>query len=143
MNNNIHSYKDILNMFSNLVYEQIKVGKKKHLFGHVIKVDGPPVAFRPKRLNLEKTNAPNEIFDDMLEKNIINPTSSPWASPVQLALKNGSFRLVHDYRLINKHFKKKLSITMVNRFYSTNSWRNYFFFIRFKKYFLATGCLPH
>ena len=44
----------------------------------------------------------------MLKKNIISPTSSPWASPVHLVKKkNGSFRLVHDYRLINKHCKKQ------------------------------------
>ena len=105
---NIHSYKDILNMFPHLVSGQIKVGKKKHPFEHVLEVDGPPVAFRPRRLNLEKTNALNKILDDMLEKNIISSTTSPWASPVHLVKKkNGSFRLVHDYRLINKHCKKQ------------------------------------
>ena len=43
----------------------------------------------------------------MLEKNIISPTFSPWVSPVHLFKKNGSCRLVHDYRLINKRCKKK------------------------------------
>ena len=44
----------------------------------------------------------------MLEKNIISPTSSPWDSPVHLVKKNnGFFRLVHDYRLINKRCKKQ------------------------------------
>ena len=33
---NIHSYEDILNMFLNLVSGQIKVGKKKHPFEHVL-----------------------------------------------------------------------------------------------------------
>ena len=44
----------------------------------------------------------------MLEKNIISSTTSPWASPVHLVKKkNGSFRLVHDCRLINKRCKKQ------------------------------------
>ena len=95
-------------MFPHLVSGQIKVGKKKHPFEHVLEVDGPPVAFRPRRLNLEKTNDLNKILDDMLEKNIISSTISPWASPVHLVKKkNGSFRLVHDYRLINKRCKKQ------------------------------------
>ena len=42
---NIHSYENILNMFPHLVSGQIKVGKKKHPFKHVLEVDGPPVAF--------------------------------------------------------------------------------------------------
>ena len=42
----------------------------------------------------------------MLKKNIISSTTSPWAAPVHLVKKkNGSFRLVHDYRLINKRCK--------------------------------------
>ena len=79
---NIHSYEDILNMFPHLVSGQIKVGKTKHPFEHVLEVDGPPIAFQPRRLNLEKTSALNKILDDMLEKNIISSTTSPWASPV-------------------------------------------------------------
>ena len=42
---NIHSYEDILNMFPHLVSGQIKVGKKKHPFEHVLEIDGPPIAF--------------------------------------------------------------------------------------------------
>ena len=63
-----HSYEAILNMFPHLVSGQIKVGKKKHPFEYVLEVDGPPVAFRPRRLNLEKTNTLNKILDDMLKK---------------------------------------------------------------------------
>ena len=88
--------------------DKLKWEKRNTLFEHVLEVDGPPVAFRPRRLNLEKTNALNKILDDMLEKNIISPTSSPWASPVQLVKKkNDSFLLVDDYILINKHCKKQ------------------------------------
>ena len=104
----MHSYEDILNVFPDVTSGRIQVGKKKHLFEHILEVAGPPVAFCPRRLNLEKTKALNEILDDMLEKKIISPTSSPWASPVHLVKKkSGSFRLVHDYRVINSRCKKQ------------------------------------
>ena len=67
----------------------------------------------------------------MFEKNIISSTSSPWASPLHLVKKkNGSFKLVHDYRLINKRCKKQnyplLRLTDFTQL----------------KCFLATGCPP-
>ena len=103
---NTLSYKDILNLFHlNDVFASSS--SKRHPHEHMLEVDGPPVAFRPRRLSLKKANVLDAMLDDMLAKNIIRPTCSPWASPVHLVKKkNGSFRLVHDYRHINTHTKK-------------------------------------
>ena len=104
---NTLSYKDILNLF-HLNDVSASSSSKRHPHEHILEVDGPPVAFRPRRLSLEKATVLDAMLDDMLAKNIIRPTCSPWASPVHLVKKkNGSFRLVHDYRHINTHTKKQ------------------------------------
>ena len=104
---NTLSYKDILNLF-HLNDVSASSSSKRHPHEHILEVDGPPVAFRPRRLSLEKATVLDAMLDDILAKNIIRPTCSPWASPVHLVKKkNGSFHLVHDYRHINTHTKKQ------------------------------------
>ncbi len=48
-----------------------------------------------------------KLLDEMLQKDVIQPSSSPWASPIILVRKkDGSFRFCVDYRRVNAVTKK-------------------------------------
>ena len=97
----------VLNIYPDLVSGVLCVDKKLHPFEHSIDVEGPPVAFRPRRLSPKKLRELNNQLDEMLAVKIIRPYTSPWASPVHLVKKkSGSYRLVIDYRALNKQTRK-------------------------------------
>ena len=53
---------------------------------------------------------------ELLEKGYIRPSSSPWGAPVLLVeKKDGSLRMVVDYRVLNKvAIKNKYPLSMIN-----------------------------
>jgi hypothetical protein len=62
-----------------------------------------PIYFRPRRLSLSEKETLRKILDGLLEKRIIRPSNSPYASKIVLVKKkNGETRLCVDYREINK-----------------------------------------
>jgi hypothetical protein len=62
-----------------------------------------PIYFRPRRLSLSEKETLRKILDGLLEKGIIRPSNSPYASKIVLVKKkNGETRLCVDYREINK-----------------------------------------
>lgn len=76
---------------TSLVYHQIHTGS-------VALVRGPPHRTSPA----ERREISQQIAD-MLEKKIIEPSSSSWSSPVVLVKKkDGSWRFCADYRRLNK-----------------------------------------
>ena len=100
------SFSGIIDLFPDLT--STLTSQKRHSCHHILEVEGPPVAFHPHRLSSERARALDTILDDLLERGIIRPSSSSWASPVHLVKKkNGSFWLVHDYRLLNTRTKKQ------------------------------------
>ena len=56
----------------------------------------------PRRAPLCHRETVRKLLDDMLSKDVIHPSKSPWASPVVLVQKkDGSVRFCIDYRKLN------------------------------------------
>ena len=61
-----------------------------------------PVRIPPRRLGRDKRKIAEDAVDDMLERGVIEPSSSPYCSPVVLIpKKDGSVRFCVDYRRLN------------------------------------------
>ncbi|MES9880089.1 MAG: reverse transcriptase domain-containing protein [Sedimenticola sp.] len=64
--------------------------------------DAPPVKQHPRRLPLAKRELVKEELTKMLQQGIIEPSQSPWSSPIVLVQKkDGSTRFCVDYRKLN------------------------------------------
>ena len=64
--------------------------------------DHPPIRQQPRRVPFALRGKIAEMVDDMLEQGVIQPSQSPWASPVVLvAKKDGTTRFCVDYRKLN------------------------------------------
>lgn len=65
--------------------------------------DSSPFHYTPRRLSFTEKEKLRDILDNLLQKGIIRPSSSDYASPIVLVKKKtGELRLCVDYRTLNK-----------------------------------------
>ena len=74
---------------------------------HQINVgDAAPIRQKPYRIPYSQRDVVKKELDEMLEANVIRPSTSPWASPVVLVkIKDGSVRFCVDYQKLNQEAK--------------------------------------
>ena len=67
-----------------------------------IKDDSIPIHLKQYRIPHKHIDILNNAIQDMLDLNVIKPSTSPWNSPIILVKnKNGSFRVCVDFRRLN------------------------------------------
>lgn len=73
------------------------------LVEHVIRTSSPPLKQRHYPLSPPILKQVNEELTKMIEDGVVEPSNSPWASPIILIKKpDGRYRFVVDYRQLNK-----------------------------------------
>ncbi len=77
-------------------------------WGHHIPLENTfPTRERIRRQTQTEMEVTSSEVKKMLEQNIIQPSSSPWAAPVQLvSKKDGGVRFCIDFRKLNNQTKK-------------------------------------
>lgn len=90
--------------------------------------DNDPVVYRPYRLATKEKEIVREMIDEMLENDIIRPSTSPYSSPVVLVRKKtGDYRLCIDYRALNKKtVKENYPMPLIDDQLDVLSGNNYF-----------------
>ncbi len=69
--------------------------------------NSPPIRQSVWRMPQLRCQEAKKLLDDMLGRSVIQPSSSPWASPVVLVLKkDGSLHFCIDYRKVNSVTRK-------------------------------------
>jgi len=69
----------------------------------IITTTDRPIKQKPRRFPIHQRDEGNKIVEEMLGADVIEPSSSPWTSPVVLVKKkDGSTRFCVDYRKLNE-----------------------------------------
>lgn len=82
-------------------------GKTDVAFMHIDTGEHPSIRQRPYRIPITKKLVVERELEKMLAEDIVEPSSSPWASPITLVTKkDGGVRFCVDFRKLNSITKK-------------------------------------
>ena len=99
--NFLHEWQDI---FSG---DQYDVGQTNVTQHSIDTGNHPPIKQQPRRQSAWARNETTKLINEMLDKQVIEPSNSPWASPIVLVKKkDGSTRFCVDYRQLNDITRK-------------------------------------
>ena len=83
------------------------LGRTKVVQHYIDTGDSRPIKQPPRRIPLHRKKVVQEEVEKMLERGVIEPCDSPWASPIVLAAKkDGSTRFCVDFRRVNDVTRK-------------------------------------
>lgn len=87
-----------------------------------------PIYSAPRRLSFREKQEVNEMVRDLIERGIIRPSDSPYASPIVLVKKkSGEMRMCIDYRALNKlTVRDKYRLPLIEDCVSYLEGNNYF-----------------
>ena len=87
--------------------DSLDLGRTQKLRHSINTGTAPPIRQRLRRFPLHKREEVRRLLKDMLSKDIVEPSHSPWASPIVLVTKkNGKTRFCVDYRKLNAVTRK-------------------------------------
>ena len=103
-----HQFKEVLRKHEHtFAVDSTDIGYCPILEHDIDTGESPPIKQSPRRPPLSAGDAENEIIDDMLAADVIEPSTSEWASPVCLVRKpDNSYRFCIDYRRVNAVSRK-------------------------------------
>ncbi len=83
------------------------LGRIDRVYHSIDTGDEAPIKQAPRRLPIHYQQHVGELLEEMQQRGVIEPSYSPWATPVVLVKKkDGSLRFCVDYRRLNSITKK-------------------------------------
>ena len=73
-----------------------------------------PIKQAPRRLPIHYQQDVGQLLDEILQQGMLEPSTSPWASPVVLFCKSGTLQFCVDYRKLNSNTKDSYPLPRVD-----------------------------